>query len=116
MSKIAAVMIHVTNVEAGLSWYQQAFPGAIRMRITDPIEFEYLDADGISIEIVPADEEVASGSAGSVVYWRVDDFDVALQRMQSIGATLYRGPRKIENQQRICQVRDPWGNCIGLRG
>lgn len=31
-------------------------------------------------------------------------------------AALYRGPIGIEAGQRMCQVRDPWDNCIGLRG
>ena len=116
MNQIAAVMIHVDDVEAGLSWYARAFPAAIRKRIAGPIDFEYLDVNGVMIEIVPADEKVASGAAGSVVYWRVDGFETTLTRMQSIGAISYRGPMPIEAGQRMCQVRDPWGNCIGLRG
>ena len=53
---VAAVMVHVADVEAGLRWYQQAFPAAIRKSIPEPF-FEYLDVDGVSIEIVPADEK-----------------------------------------------------------
>ncbi len=112
---IVAVMVHVADVEAGLLWYQQAFPSAQRKSISEPI-FEYLDVDGVSIEIVLADEKVASGSAGSVVYWHFEHFDLALSRMQSIGATFYRGPGNIEDGKRMCQVHDPWGNCVGLRG
>ncbi len=112
---IVAVMVHVANVEAGLLWYQQAFPSARRKSIPEPF-FEYLDVNGVSIEIVPADEKVSSVAAGSVAYWYVEDLDSALNHMQSIGATLYRGPRNIEDGKRMCQVRDPWGNCIGLRG
>jgi predicted enzyme related to lactoylglutathione lyase len=65
---------------------------------------------------VQADSQVPSGAAGSVVYWRVPDFDAALTHLRACGATLYRGPREIEDGQWMCQVRDPWGNCIGLRG
>ena len=112
---VVAIMVHVADVDVGLRWYQQAFPSATRKSIAEPF-FECLDVGGVSIEIVLADEKVASGAAGSVVYWRVEDFDLALSHMQSIGATLYRGPADIENGKRMCQVRDPWGNCIGLRG
>lgn len=111
---IVAVLIHVADVPAGTAWYSRAFPEATRKRLED--DFEYLQLGGVQIEIVPADTKVASGSAGSVVYWQVPDFDVALEHMLSIGATLYRGPIQIEDGQRMCQVRDPWGNCIGLRG
>lgn len=112
---IAAVLIHVANVTEGLDWYGRAFPAAVRTRIDDP-EFEFLLLDGIQIELVSADEQVASGPAGSVVYWHVANFELALAHFKGLGATLYRGPLKIENGWSMCQVRDPWGNCIGLRG
>jgi predicted enzyme related to lactoylglutathione lyase len=68
------------------------------------------------MEFVPADEKVAAGAAGSVVYWQVAHFDAALAHALNQGATLYRGPMPIEAGQAMCQVRDPWGNCVGLRG
>ena len=40
----------------------------------------------------------------------------ALRHFEGLGAIRYRGPMAIEDGQRMCQVRDPWGNCIGLRG
>ena len=42
--------------------------------------------------------------------------DDALDHFKGIGAALYRGPMQIEDNLWMCQVRDPWGNCIGLRG
>jgi predicted enzyme related to lactoylglutathione lyase len=111
---IAAVLIHVADVEACLAWYRKAFPKAA-IRCTDK-GFACLAIGPIQIEIVPADEKVGSGAAGSVVYWRVEDFDSALVHMYTTGATLPRGPLAIEGGLRMCQVRDPWGNCIGLRG
>ena len=117
MKTIRAVMIHASDVDAALGWYSRAFPTARRKVIAaHGKEFECLELDGIQIEIVPADEKVASGAAGSVVYWAFDEFDAALSHFQSVGATLYRGPGEIEDGMRMCQVRDPWGNCIGLRG
>jgi predicted enzyme related to lactoylglutathione lyase len=113
MEAVAAVMVHVADVREGLSWYQQAFPKAARKPVGD---FELLVAGDVQIEIVWADEKVASGPAGTVVYWRVKDFDRVLEHLQRVGAVLYRGPLAIEGGLRMCQVRDPWGNCIGLRG
>lgn len=110
-------MIHVGDVAAALDWYQAAFPAALRKAVDTPgPDFEFLDIRGVQLELVPADEKVGAGASGSVVYWQVPDFDDALAHLLSIGATLYRGPGTIEGGLRICQVRDPWGNCIGLRG
>ncbi|HSI56007.1 MAG TPA: glyoxalase/bleomycin resistance/dioxygenase family protein [Ideonella sp.] len=112
---IAAVLIHVADTAAGLDWYQRAFPQAVRRR-PEGFDFELLQLGSVAIEIVPADAKCASGPAGSVVYWWVDDLRQAVGRMQQLGAPLYRGPMAIEDGLGMCQVRDPWGNCIGLRG
>ena len=110
-------MVHVSDVPAALTWYARAFPHATRRKIAMPtFEFEYLDVDGVLLEVVPADEKVSSGASGSVVYWQVPDFGQALAHVQSIGATIYRGPNEPEDGKRMCQVQDPWGNCMGLRG
>ncbi len=112
---VTAILIHVGDVQAGLDWYQIAFPEAKRMYLPEQ-DFTYLDVRGVALEIVPADEQVASGAAGTVVYWWTDDFTKRLDALIGSGAKLYRGLLIIENKWRMCQVRDPWGNCIGLRG
>ena len=72
-------MIHVSDVTAALTWYARAFPQAKRKTLAMPtFEFEYLDIDGVMLELVPADEKISSGASGSVVYWKVPDFDRAL--------------------------------------
>jgi uncharacterized protein len=112
---VAAVMIHVPEPDAALDWYEQAFPAALRVCVGEP-PFELLRVGAIQIEIVCEDEKVNSGPAGTVIYWEVEALDVELARLIDIGATLYRGPMSIENGQSMCQVQDPWGNCLGLRG
>ncbi|WP_261665031.1 VOC family protein [Deinococcus sp. Marseille-Q6407] len=106
-------MVHVPDPAAALDWYSRAFPQAQRRRVEG---LTLLDLDGFSLEIVPADSRVGSGAAGSVVYWQVLDFAAEVARLQALGATLYRGPLAIENGQQMCQLRDPWGNLLGLRG
>ena len=71
---IAAVMVHVADWRAGLEWYAKAFPTA-RVGMTDGATWGSIVVDGIQIELVPADEKVATGAAGTVVYWIADDFD-----------------------------------------
>ena len=68
------------------------------------------------IEIVIADEKVSAGPSGTVVYWQVENIAASLAEFKNLGAMLYRGPMNIENGEAMCQVQDPWGNCIGLCG
>jgi predicted enzyme related to lactoylglutathione lyase len=112
---IAAVLFPVPDCQAGLDWYQAAFLNAQRVRIESE-DFDCLELDGVHLEIVLSDEKVSSGAAGTVVYWRVADLNAALEHFKGLGASLYRGPMEIENGLCMCQVRDPWGNCMGLRG
>lgn len=107
---VAAVMIHVPDVPAALEWYARAFPQALYREVEG---FALLELGGVTLELVPADAKVA---AGSVVYWSTEDFPARLAEWQALGATLYRGPMAIEGGQRMAQVRDPWGNLLGLRG
>lgn len=115
-SPIAAVLIHVPAVAEGLDWYERALVGARRHRVAEPWNFEYLDCAGVMLELVPADHKVTHAPAGSVVYWKVSDFEASLEHLLSVGASLYRGPLDIEGNLRMAQVLDPWGNCIGIRG
>ncbi|ELV8773465.1 glyoxalase/bleomycin resistance/dioxygenase family protein, partial [Vibrio harveyi] len=48
--------------------------------------------------------------------WSVGNLCVALADFQKLGARLYRGPMEIEDGLSMCQVEDPFGNLIGLRG
>lgn len=113
--KPSALLIHVSNVNAGLTWYAKAFPEAKTVYF-EAFDFTALDIYGFLIEIVPSDEKVSSGKFGTVMYWSVPKLDNAVRHFESIGAKLYRGPMAIENGLGMCQLEDPFGNLIGLRG
>jgi predicted enzyme related to lactoylglutathione lyase len=110
-----AVLIHVPDVKLGLEWYQQAFPAATQVYHSE-FDFTVLDLNGFSIEIVQADEEVGSGKKGTVLYWSVTNLPKSLAYIEALGGKLYRGPIEMENGLSMCQVEDPFGNLIGLRG
>ncbi|BCG26142.1 hypothetical protein TUM18999_43330 [Pseudomonas tohonis] len=111
---ILSILLHVGDWRAATDWYQRAFPEA-KPVLPSTDDYGHLEMGGVVLEIVNADEKVASGAAGTVVYWAVDDLDAEVLRLGQLGAPLYRGPLALGDGDRICQVRDPWGNCIGLR-
>ena len=112
---VAAVMVHVLDHTQGLAWYEQAFQLAKREN-SEEHDFEFLRLGGLQIEVVQADEKVSSGPSGTVVYWQVQSITQEILRLQALGAKLYRGPMRIGGNLSMCQLQDPWGNCIGLRG
>ncbi len=111
----SAVLVHVPDVAKGLIWYKKAFPEAVPIYHSD-FDFTVLDLNGFSLEIVQADEKVGSGKNGTVIYWSVDNLSAVLAHFEALGAYLYRGPMEIESGLFMCQVADPFGNLIGLRG
>ncbi|WP_375753655.1 VOC family protein [Vibrio sp. HN007] len=111
----SAILVHVPDVAKGLDWYKKAFPESVAVYHPD-FDFTVLELNGFSLEIVRADEKVGSGKNGTVLYWSVDNLDDALTHFESLGAHLYRGPMKIESGLSMCQIEDPFGNLIGLRG
>lgn len=108
-------MIHVPDDKVGLEWYTKAFPEATMVELSE-FQFKCLSIHGINLEIVPTDEKVGCGPVGIAVDWLVEDFDEAFNHLTRLGATLFRGPGKIENGWRMCKLKDPFGNLIGLRG
>ncbi len=108
-------MIHVPDWKEGLAWYEKAFPEAKRISYPE-FEFACLELNGIQIEVVAADEKVGVGTFGLAVDWEVENFDNAMKHLIALGATLYRGPGKLEYGRRMCKLKDPFGNLIGLRG
>ena len=113
--KPVAILIHAPDVKLGLEWYKSAFPRAEADYLADS-DFTVLNIDGFSIEIVQADSKVDSGKCGTVLYWSVESLEDAILHFETLGAKLYRGPMKIENGLSMCQLEDPFGNLIGLRG
>ncbi len=115
VKNISAVMIHVPDWKEGLSWYQRAFPQAKHIKYPE-FDFECLEFNGVQIEIVNSDEKVGTGTFGIAVDWEVENFDEALKHFTDLGATLYRGLGKLEFGRRMCKLKDPFGNLIGIRG
>lgn len=71
-TRILSILLHVGDWRAATDWYARAFPAARRLRPASD-DYGHLEMDGLALEIVEADEKVASGAAGTVVYWRVAD-------------------------------------------
>ena len=110
-----AILIHVAEVEEGIRWYSKAFPDA-DLRVLTESGHAILVLNNFSIEIVSADSKVGAGAHGTVLYWYTDSWAQSLAHLQSLGAELYRGPLEIEEGLTMCQLQDPFGNLIGLRG
>jgi predicted enzyme related to lactoylglutathione lyase len=114
-SAIVELMFFVPDRRKAAEWYSRLFDTPIT-QMEEP-EYYFICVGGIGVWFSQEDEKVASGTAGEVAYWRVESFAEALGRAEALGAALYRGPLlREEDGLTMCQVRDPFGNLIGLVG
>lgn len=56
----------------------------------------------------------ASGMAGPVAYWHVEDIELAVKGLLAAGATEHQPVRSVGGTRRIASVTDPDGNVLGV--
>lgn len=111
---VSEVMYFVADRWEAAVWYAQLFETEIT--VLDNPEHFFIAIGQQQIWFHQADAKVSSGTAGQVAYWLVDNFDIVLERAARLGAVLYRGPLDRLDGTYMCQVKDPFGNLIGLIG
>jgi RimJ/RimL family protein N-acetyltransferase/predicted enzyme related to lactoylglutathione lyase len=113
LDRLEFVYLFVQDIPRSKAWYEKvlATPPSISEEFF--VEFR-LGAHAICLH--PADEKSPLTTGGSVGYWRANPFGKTLDHFTSHGAELYRGPLDIGDGTFICQVKDPFGNVLGLTG
>lgn len=113
LQHVSAVIFFVPDVHEAAAWYARVIERVPRF----PVEqFAILDVGGVELSFHLASERMPPGTAGQVAYWEVPDLDAARARFEAHGATWFRGPVPIENGRFMGQLRDPFGNLVGLMG
>lgn len=112
LKSIDLVRLHVENIAASAAWYQSVF----QMSPTENDEFyvEFRFPSGHGLAIAKADIKNPLSVGGSTVYWKVENFVEVIEHFKKHGAMVYRGPLDVPDGTTICQIKDPFGNVIGL--
>ena len=111
---IDGLMFVVDEPETARAWYSELFE--VAPRHLEEFDFWYLDVGGFVVEFLKADAKSQPGVNGQVCYWAVESFDAFVGRATSLGAVIYRGPIDIEEGRKMAQLKDPFGNVLGVRG
>ena len=111
---IIEVMYFVPDRQEAARWYARLLDLPITY-LEDPEHF-FIRVGNQDIWFHLADNKMPAGTARQVAYWHVTDFDAALSRAESLGATLYRGPLDRGDGEFMCQMKDPFGNLFGMVG
>lgn len=62
-----------------------------------------------------ADEKTKDLIGNQVCYWETDNIEESIEKLQEMGATLYRGPLHLQEGGIICQMLTPFNFIIGLK-
>lgn len=118
---LTTVSFFADDLDAASGWYAEllgiepyfARPGYIEFRIGDREIGDREDELGI-IDRRYARPGSASGPAGALVYWFVDDLTATLEKLLSMGAVEYEPVRDRGNGYVTASVTDPFGNVLGI--
>ncbi len=119
---LTTVSFYAADLEAAKRWYTELLgiePYFIRPIPPDPpgyVEFRIGDFQhelGL-IDSRYAPNSAATGPAGAVVYWHVDDVNVTLDRLLSMGAKEREAPTERGEGFITASVVDPFGNILGI--
>src|SRR5437660_12616852 len=113
---LSTVSFYAEDLEAAKRWYTEVLgiepyfnrPGYVEWRLGD-----FQHELGI-IDAKYAPDGWASGPAGEIVYWHVDDLDATLARLRELGASEHQAVREHGVGFVTASVVDPFGNILGL--
>lgn len=118
---LTTVVFHTTDLAAAKRWYTELLgiepyhdrPAYAEFRLGDyQHELGLLDSSYLG-ELGGA-ENPATGPAGVIVYWHVDDVPATIDHLLSMGATQHHPPRDFGEGFIGASVVDPFGNILGV--
>lgn len=104
---IRSLVISVSDLDAAKAVYT-ALLGAPH---TDESYYVGYNVNGFEVALNPAGD-----GGGAVTYADVEDLDATRETLLAAGATERDAPRQVAPEARVCVLKDPDGNPIGLRG
>lgn len=113
---LTTVSFFADDLDAASGWYAEFLGIEPYFARSGYIEFRIGDREdelGI-IDRKDAPPGSASGPAGALVYWFVDDLTATLGKLLSMGAVEYEPVRDRGHGYVTASVADPFGNVLGI--
>lgn len=98
----------VANLASAKDWYTQVF--GVAPYFDQPFYVGF-SVGGFELGLVPDGQP---GTAGSRVYWGVDDIGVEVERITALGAHLDGTVQDVGEGIRVAELADPFGNLFCL--
>jgi methyltransferase (TIGR00027 family) len=106
------VVYQVPDLEAAKQWYSSFLN--LAPLFDSPFVVIY-QINNCSLSLQKGREPLPENSERLTVFWEVDDIDATYKRVLSLGGTVHSEIKNVLSIQ-VAQVKDPFGNIIGLSG
>lgn len=108
---LRTVIYHVPNLAEAKAWYAKAFS-------TEPYfdESYYVGFNiaGFELGLVPDERKTKDKSDNIETMWGVPNVELEHRRLIHLGCTELNEPTNVGGELVVSNVKDPWGNVIGL--
>ncbi|HEX8270249.1 MAG TPA: VOC family protein [Flavobacterium sp.] len=111
MKGLRTVIYKVEDLQQAKAWYTKAFGAEPYFNEPFYIGFE---VGGYELGLHPTGNSQTIKSDNVLVYWAVDDVQIAYEELISIGAKPHESPQNVGGEIVVASLQDPWGNCIGI--
>lgn len=105
---LRTVVYPVPDLAKAREWYAQVFE---RRPYFDQPFYVGFNVGGFELGLLPDGQP---GPQGCVAYWGVDDIEKEVARIVALGATHDKPIEDVGEGIRVVDLRDPFGNLIGL--
>lgn len=96
------------DLTAVKAWYAQVFDTAPYF---DQPFYVGFNIGGFELGLIP---DGTPGTAGTQVYWGVDDVEAEVARIVGMGASVHSAVQDVGEGIRTAELADPFGNVLGL--
>lgn len=109
---LRTVKYEVSDVAKAKEWYTKAlgFPPYF----DEPAYYVGYNVGGYDLGLVPAKDAATKRAAAGVAYWGVEDARATYKRLLDLGATPVEEIQDVGGGMLAGEVRDPFGNVIGI--
>jgi predicted enzyme related to lactoylglutathione lyase len=105
---LRTVIYHVTDLDRAKEWYTHVLE---RQPYFDQPFYVGYSVGGFELGLIP---DGSPGPGGTVAYWGVPNAELALQRLEALGAVVREPLQDVGEGIKVATIADPFGNSFGI--
>ncbi len=109
-NKLRTVIYHVNDLQNAKAWYTQLT--GIKPYFEE-VFYVGFNINGCELGLDPDATKIIHGN-NAVAYWSVDNIHMAVEKAESIGASVVSGIQNVGGTIEVAIIKDPFGNHVGL--